>query len=104
MHGELTFHDVLEYRWIYQGLIYEDFPEDFIGTVGFGLCEILDSSYKENALSKCMYKGFPGMRLLGLELNEKKLHHYYLFFEGFGGFHILAFKVTKRQYPRTASD
>ena len=99
MIGEIVFRDVFEYRWIDLELSYSDFPEDHQpGIDPFGLTEILESSYKENALSKCMYSQFTGNRFGGYPV-EDELRFYIISFDERGRYQVLARSASTNEYP-----
>lgn len=95
LFGEITFFDVLEYRWIADFVDYEDYPEhekDF----EFGLVEIIDSKYIENMASKGPWRDFPGQRF-GPGIKESSVRHFRIVFDEYGKFDIIAFEVSVRE-------
>lgn len=91
LYGQLTFSDVLEYRWIDDMIEYDDFPEhkdDYEN----GLIEILNSSYIENLKSKGYGHHVAGQRF-GPYLPEKDVKHFRVGFDHYGTFEIIALKV-----------
>src|SRR5687768_3117220 len=60
--GEITFSDVLEFRWIENDVLYEEYPqheEDY----EFGLVEILDSAYIETMAARGGWRDHAGIRI-----------------------------------------
>ncbi len=91
--GEITFSDVLEYRWVEEAYEYFQFPEE--RDHGYGLIEILNSKHKENMASKGPWKDTPGKRF-GPAVEESSVHHFRLAFPHYGCFDIIALGVSVR--------
>lgn len=92
--GEITFSNVLEFRWVEEEYEYFQFPEE--RDHGYGLIEILDSKHKENMASKMQWKDNPGKRF-GPAVEESDVHHFRLAFPKYGYFDIIALEVSIRE-------
>ena len=93
--GEITFSQVLEYRWISSLSPYEDIPEHKQDRA-FGLIEILHSAYVENMASKGMRREYPGERF-GNGLKDADVKHFRLSFDEYGKFDIIAIEVSVKK-------
>ena len=97
VRAEISFSDVLEYRWKAFDLTYEDFPEheeDY----AFGLIEVTDSRYIENMAAKGPLRAQPGQRF-GPFLKEADVRHFRLAFDDWGELNVVALGVSVKQLP-----
>jgi hypothetical protein len=92
--GEITFSNVLEYRWIESEYIYFPFPEE--NDYERGLIEILNSKHIENMASKGYQKKLSG-KPFGPFVKESDVHHYRLAFPEYGYFDIIALGISMKE-------
>jgi hypothetical protein len=92
--GEITFDNVLEYRWIAGFVDYDDYPQhkqDY----ELGLIEVLNSAYVENMASKGPLRELSNQRF-GAATKEKDVRHFRLGFDDYGCFDVIALAVSVR--------
>ncbi len=92
--GEITFSDVLEYRWVDAENEYFLFPDE--DDYKHGLIEILNSKYVENMAAKGSQRDRPGKRF-GPLVEESSVHHFRLAFPHYGCFDVIARGVSVRE-------
>lgn len=93
--GEITFKDVLEYRWIESEVEYEDFTEHE-DAYEFGLIQIQESRYIERMAAKGPWRDFPQQRFGGT-IHEEDIKHFRLAFDEYGRFDVIALGVVIRE-------
>jgi hypothetical protein len=89
--GEITFSDVLEFRWIEHDAAYEEHPQHE-GDFEFGLIEIQDSAYIETMASRGRWREYPGTRIRGDP--ESGVRHFRMGFDEWGTLDVIATKIA----------
>jgi len=97
--GEITFSDVLEFRWIENDVAYEEHPrheDDY----DFGLIEIQNSAYVEMMASRGGCRDLTGARIRGRP--ESEVRHFRMGFDEWGTLDVLATKIAmnSKRVPR----
>ena len=93
--GEITFLDVLEYRWIADVVDYEEHPQHH-NDFEFGLIQITDSEYIKNMAAKGPWSHYPGQGF-GPTIPESHVKHFRLAFDEYGRFDIIALGISIRE-------
>lgn len=91
--GELTFLNVLEYRWVSD--VAEYYPYDDEDQFDFGLVQIFRSKLIEDMASKGRWRDMPNQRF-GPYLDEQAIKHFRIMFDEYGYFDIIALDVHIR--------
>lgn len=89
--GEITFSDVLEFRWIEYDAAYEEHPQHE-GDFEFGLIELQNSAYIETMASRGRWREYPGERIRGLP--EAGVRHFRMGFDEWGTLDVIATKIA----------
>lgn len=89
--GEITFSDVLEFRWIDSDAAYEEHSkheDDY----EFGLIEILNSAYIEMMASHGGWREYAGTRIRGQP--ESQVRHFRMGFDEWGTLDVIATSIA----------
>jgi hypothetical protein len=92
--AEVTFTNVLEYRWVAHFVDY--YPDDDEGNFEFGLIQIVDSKHIEEMAAKGPWREYPGRRF-GDVIAEAEVKHYRMAFDDYGLFDIIALDAVARE-------
>lgn len=93
--GELLFSHVLQYRWTYGEIDYDDFPSDATDYT-FGLIEIIDSPYIVDIIDKTEKQRGKDKGII-YYMNHWEIHHFRIAFDEYGQFDILCTDVLVRE-------
>jgi hypothetical protein len=99
VYGELTFTNVLAYRWITEFLEYEEFPEHREDG-SLGVVEVLDSRYIEEMSTKMLSRfrlGNVPWKRLGLGINADEVKHYRIGVDDHGQYDIFCLGVIIKE-------
>jgi hypothetical protein len=89
--GEITFSDVLEFRWIESAAAYEEHPQHE-SDYDFGLIEIQNSAYIETMASRGGWRDHTGTRIRGRP--ESEVRHFRIGFDEWGTLDVIATKIA----------
>lgn len=89
--GEITFSDVLEFRWIEHDAAYEEHPQHE-DDYDFGLIEIQDSAYIETMASRGGWREHAGTRIRGRP--ESEVRHFRMGFDEWGTLDVIATAIA----------
>jgi hypothetical protein len=89
--GEVTFSDVLEFRWIENDVGYEEHPQHE-DDYDLGLIEILDSAYIETMAARGGGREHAGIRIRGRP--ESEVRHFRMGFDEWGTLDVIATRVA----------
>ncbi len=95
LYGEITFKNVMEYRWVVFGYDYSPYSDDEYEGEGFELIQITDSKQVEDMASKSPFRYYPGKRF-GPVIDESRVKHFRISFDDYGSFDVIAFDVSVR--------
>jgi hypothetical protein len=94
LYGEITFSQILEYKFQVSFVDYEDFPEHS-SDYEIGPIEIHQSAYIENMASRGVNARFHGHRF-GQFIEEAEVKHYRLGFDDYGRFDVICFGASAK--------
>lgn len=95
LYGEITFLQVMEYRWVAFDYAYSPYQQDEQGE-GFELIQIIDSKWIENIAAKGWFQKYPGQRF-GPVIQESDVKHFRITFDDYGIFDIIAFDISVKE-------